>query len=617
MIYICIPAFNEEQTVGVVLWKIRQVMADYPRDYQLLVVDDASTDKTPEVLAPYARVLPLTVVRTESRQGEGAALEMMLREAVRRSEYPKRDVVITLQADFTQEPDELVGLIKRMEAGADIVAGETGPASDAGVWGRWARRLAVRVLGRGRIPPGVRDPFTGYRAYRVAVVKGALADRKGRLVHWGGWAGAAELLLVTAPHARRVDTVELVERRERLQRPSRLRPWRALRDVWSLSREARPLQVASPAELDQAMRSIAAVRTSEVAARSGARPERGERPERTQRGERAGGSSEERRPREGSRGPRTAPGAARGGRGERASHAPGGERASHTAGGERSHKGGDSPRSAEPRKTEPGRAADARGRRKGEGRRTPPAAAATVPAAGPETAEPPGPLVAEVVTALAVPESAEKARRKRPRRRKRAGGAGGENAVAGAAAGAAPQDQATPGGSHALPAAGEPGGSGRQAASDAIDAILAELVSGDTASRAPADDTAAEMPLTGASLSDAAAAGEDSGQDETAADAARSRRRRRGRRGGRRRSGAGSTAGAAGDAAAGGGVAPPQDEQAPSPVEQAPSPVEQTAPQGEPAAPRSEQTSPSGDRADRGQQMGVFELIEGDRSHDS
>ena len=43
MIYICIPAYNEADTVGVLLWKIRRVMENFPRDYELLVLDDAST----------------------------------------------------------------------------------------------------------------------------------------------------------------------------------------------------------------------------------------------------------------------------------------------------------------------------------------------------------------------------------------------------------------------------------------------------------------------------------------------------------------------------------------------------------------------------------------------
>ena len=85
MIYICIPAHNEEQTVGVVLWKIRQVLTEFPRDYQLLVADDASTDKTADVLAPYARVLPLTVLRNSERRGP------LRRNQRRRSPRPRRD----------------------------------------------------------------------------------------------------------------------------------------------------------------------------------------------------------------------------------------------------------------------------------------------------------------------------------------------------------------------------------------------------------------------------------------------------------------------------------------------------------------------------------------------
>ncbi|NIQ55975.1 MAG: glycosyltransferase, partial [Gammaproteobacteria bacterium] len=51
MIYISIPAHNEERTAGVVLWKVRQVMSEFGRDYEVLFLDDASTDRTPDVEA--------------------------------------------------------------------------------------------------------------------------------------------------------------------------------------------------------------------------------------------------------------------------------------------------------------------------------------------------------------------------------------------------------------------------------------------------------------------------------------------------------------------------------------------------------------------------------------
>ena len=81
MIYICIPAYNEERTIGVVLWKVRQVMAELGRDYEVLVVDDGSTDGTPDVMEPYARVMPLHVRRHDKRQGYAASLEALVRAA--------------------------------------------------------------------------------------------------------------------------------------------------------------------------------------------------------------------------------------------------------------------------------------------------------------------------------------------------------------------------------------------------------------------------------------------------------------------------------------------------------------------------------------------------------
>ena len=122
MIYICIPTYNECQTVGVLLWRIRRVFQDYSREYEIIVYDDASTDGTLETLEPYADVIPLTVLRGEHRRGYGLALDKLVREVSRRTRYARRDALIVMQADFTDQPEHIPELVKRFEGGADIVA---------------------------------------------------------------------------------------------------------------------------------------------------------------------------------------------------------------------------------------------------------------------------------------------------------------------------------------------------------------------------------------------------------------------------------------------------------------------------------------------------------------
>ncbi len=290
MIYLCIPTYNEEQTVGVVLWKIRQVMAELERDYQILVADDASTDDTPGVLEPYARVLPLSVLRNAERRGYAASLEMLLRQVANRSSYPRRDVVIPLQADFTEEPEHVATLVKRIESGADIVASNSLPPRTARRLTRWRRPLLNSLLRRLSWPDDVRDPLNGFNAYRVVCLRRALDERKGaRLLRVEGWAANAQLLHQALPHARRIDVVDMQPHAERLQRDTRFLFMPALRQVLAVRSGRDAQDLLPPTELRPASIMGGPSRQKDVVAESlhdgGAKPSRRQaEPRRTRNG---------------------------------------------------------------------------------------------------------------------------------------------------------------------------------------------------------------------------------------------------------------------------------------------------------------------------------------------
>ena len=225
MIYVCIPSHDEAPTVGLLLWKIRQVFSGFPREYHLLVVDDGSTDATAEVLEPYARVLPLTLIRHETRRGYAASVEELLRIAVERTDRPKRDSAILMHADFAHGPSFIPDLVRRLESGADVVVAESALAGEASHGRRLVRRLGPLLL-RGRVRvPGVSDLVSGFIAFRLITLRHAFRAQEGPLLTAEGWSANAELIGRAARVARRVETISAVERHDLRPRPSRVQPW--------------------------------------------------------------------------------------------------------------------------------------------------------------------------------------------------------------------------------------------------------------------------------------------------------------------------------------------------------------------------------------------------------
>jgi glycosyltransferase involved in cell wall biosynthesis len=241
LLYICIPAYNESQTVGLLLWRIRRVFQDFSREYEVIVYDDASTDSTRETLEPYKEVIPVSVIGGKERVGYGRALEILCREVTRRTRYPRRDAMIVMQADFTDQPEQIPELVKKFEGGADIVL----TASDSSAAPKQVKRLTrlaewIRRLAMPRSAPP--QAFTTFRCYRIAVLKELIKSAGDNpLVTSDGWAANAELLFRVTPFSRRIESLPQERRYDLRVRESRLQPLAGAMGIYRVGRNARRL----------------------------------------------------------------------------------------------------------------------------------------------------------------------------------------------------------------------------------------------------------------------------------------------------------------------------------------------------------------------------------------
>lgn len=161
---VVIPVFNEQDNLSPLLKELQPVLDGTGRSYEVLCVDDRSTDRSLEVLQMLRKDRPwLRVVRHQVNSGESAAQATGFRHA-------RGEVIITMDADQQNDPADIPALLAELRDGVAAVCGVRRKREDD-----WVRKLSSRIAN------GFRNAVTGDRisdagcTYR-ALRRGALGD---------------------------------------------------------------------------------------------------------------------------------------------------------------------------------------------------------------------------------------------------------------------------------------------------------------------------------------------------------------------------------------------------------------------------------------------------------
>jgi glycosyltransferase involved in cell wall biosynthesis len=195
---IVVPVYNEEENVRDLIDAITKAMSGYSDSYEILLVDDGSTDRSFAVLRDLAKEdSHIRVIRFGINYGQTAALSAGFH-------YSRGKLVITMDADLQNDPSDIPLMVAKSEEGWDVVSGWRKDRFDRFLTRKLPSMMANRLISK---ITGLRlnDYGCTLKAYRSDIIRHIeLYGEMHRFIPaLARWAGASVTEVVVKHHPRR------------------------------------------------------------------------------------------------------------------------------------------------------------------------------------------------------------------------------------------------------------------------------------------------------------------------------------------------------------------------------------------------------------------------------
>lgn len=159
---IVIPVFNEQDSINPLFNSLREIMDSLSQDYEIIFINDGSTDDTLSRLNELKDVnLKLRIINFAQNQGQGKAIEEGFRQA-------RGELIITMDGDLQNDPSDIPKLISKINEGFDLVSGWRHARKDS-----LAKKVKSRVgnfFQRKITRLNLHDMSCTFRAYRREII---------------------------------------------------------------------------------------------------------------------------------------------------------------------------------------------------------------------------------------------------------------------------------------------------------------------------------------------------------------------------------------------------------------------------------------------------------------